>query len=135
MNKLYQRARKTKQQAMHFVFIIFIHVATKRNLTWKGALMYNYVSQKIIAMLHFIHTYLALGSLDKKDNIEKNIIRFNFLSLQQISRTLFAEYLEHYLPNIFYGICQQISCKTFVSWLVGFLLQHHFPISSQTSRQ
>ena len=28
MNKLYQRARKNKQQAINFAFIIFTHVAT-----------------------------------------------------------------------------------------------------------
>ena len=64
-------------------------------------------------MLHFIHTYLALGSLDKKATLSKT----SFHSILYI----FSRYLVQYLANIRYIVCQ-IYATMFVSkYLVRYL--------------
>ena len=89
MNKLYQRERKTKQQAMNFVFIIFTHVAT--NYFKRVPQMGTHVpipKKTFVARLYLITKYL-----------KHQAMKMGKKSLQMILY-LSTKYLVQCLPNI-----------------------------------
>ena len=129
MNKLYQRARKNKQQAINFAFIIFTHVAT------------NYFKR--------VPQMGTPVPIPKKPCLQDCILSKNIWSIKQWKRGkkslqmflyLSTKYLVQCVPNIWNDICHQISCTIFVSWLTGWQTPFSAPkslphfLSDQTIR-